>query len=206
MKFSLICLSLVSAFSLVSCGSFESRSRSAGSQQAGSPIDPSQNGTVLVPAAVGAAPVATAFSRYVATTPHAVECIDRFVAMGFPDAALIENAVERNTITRYDNVIAVGDYQATSVPVLNVITLDAYKSAVDLRLFNPLGYYCIVSTVSFNSTIRLQRSCSAQLVTMFSSDTQAPAGLHFWNFFHVPVSNTTSSGVSSQPVELPCVP
>lgn len=205
MKFSLICLSLVSAFSLISCGSFESRSRSAGSQQAGSPIDPSQNGTVIVPAAVGAAPVATAFSRYVATTPHAVECIDRFVAMGFPDAALIENAVERNTITRYSDIIAVGDYQTTSVPVLNVITLDAYQSAVDLRLFNPLGYYCIVSTVSFNSQITLQRSCSAQLVTMFSSDTRAPAGLHFFKWF-TPTSNTTSSGVSSQPVELPCVP
>jgi hypothetical protein len=202
MKLSLICMSLVSAFSLISCGSFDSRSKSAGAAQAGSPA---QNGTIY-PAAVAAAPVATAFSRYVASTPHAVECIDRFVAMGFPDAALIENAVERNTITRYSDIIAVGDYQTTAVPVLNVITLDAYKSAVDLRLFNPMGYYCIVSTVSFNSKITLQRSCSAQLVTMFSSDTQAPAGLHFFKWFHVPTSNTTSSGVSSQPAELPCVP
>jgi hypothetical protein len=183
------------------------RSSSAGAPQPGAGLDPAQSG-VVYPAAVPVAsvPVPTAYSRYVAETPNAVECIDRFIAMGQQDAALIESAVTRNTITKNSDIIAVGDYQATAVPVLNVINLDSFQSAVDLRLFNPNGFYCIVSTRSFNTKITVQRNCSARFLTMFSQDVKVSGGLHFW-WFKRPVSETTtSSGVSSQPEELPCVP
>lgn len=194
---------LVLGLIVSSCGAqMSGRSSSAGAPQPGTSIDPAQSG-VVYPAAVGAVPVPTAYSRYVAETPNAVECIDRFIAMGQQDAALIESAVTRNTITRNSDIIAVGDYQATTVPVLNVINLDSFQSAVDLRLFNPNGFYCIVSTRSFNSKVTIQRNCAARLVTMFSQDTKV-VGYHFW--WHKPVSETISSGVSSQPEELPCIP
>lgn len=200
MRLSLVCMSIVSVFSLISCAQFEGRSRAAGSPQGGS-VDPAQNGVVIYPVAA-AAPVATAFSRYVAETPHAVECIDKLVAMGYPEAATIENAVARNTITRRDNIIAVADYNATAVPVLNVISLDAFQSNVDMRLFNPMGYYCIVSSVTFNSALTIQRNCSSKLVTMFSQNTRA--GVYFWGW-HRPISSTTQQGVASLE-ELPCIP
>lgn len=195
---------IVLGLMLASCGAqLNGRSSSAGKAQAGTAIDPSQNGAVIT-AAVGAAPIVTSYSRYVAETPGAVECIDRFIAMGQQDAALIDSAVTRNTITKNSNIIAVGDYQATSVPVLNVINLDSFQSQVDLRLFNPMGFYCIVSTRALNSKVTIQRNCAARLVTMFSQEIRT-GGMYMW-WHRVPVSETTSSGVSSQPEELPCVP
>lgn len=194
---------LVLGLMIVSCGTqMNGKSSSSGQPQAGSSVEPYQNGGAVIPA-VSAVPVPTAYSRYVAETPNAVECIDRFIAMGQQDAALIESAVSRNTITKNSDIIAVGDYQATLVPVLNVINLDSFHSRVDLRLFNPNGFYCIVSTRALNSKVTIQRNCAARLVTMFSQEVRT-GGMFFW--WHLPVSETTSSGVSSQPEELPCVP
>lgn len=198
----------------ISCKERDQRAEN-GQKQGGSVVTTgtaAQNGgtiptpvvTAANPAVYGNAPVASTFSRYVASVPHAVECIDRFVASGYPEAATIELAVERHTVTRYDKIISVGDYNISQAPVLNIITLDSVSSDVDMRLFNPLGFYCLVRQKSFNSKITVQRNCNAKYLSIFTDDT-ASRGIFFFGW-HKPVSNTTSWGISSQPVELPCVP
>jgi hypothetical protein len=204
--------------SIVACGTAETSrpDKTVGLTSPGAPVpeqnlsqNPVQsNGTspVVVPV-LAAVPVAVSFSRYVAQIPGAVDCIDQFVGSGYPDAALIENAIERTTSSKNVNIVAIGDYNPTAVPVLNVINLDQCNSDIDLRLFNPNGYYCIVRTKSWNSHVRIQRNCAAKLIIRYSEDVQTiQPVIPFWMKFFQPTTATTSSGISSQPEEMPCIP
>lgn len=166
----------------------------------------SQNGTVVpvvsAPPVFTTVPVITAvspdtYSRAVATTPYAVECIDAFIGQGYPEAAAIEYAVARNAATKFGRSIAVGDYNQTAVQVLNVITVDSCFASVDLRLYNPLGYYCIVANNAFKSDVTIQRNCSAKLISLDSTVVTK---------FGRNTSTLGSRSVFSDQNELPCVP
>ena len=158
---------------------------------------PVQSGPIIVGAPVmtyTASP--SVFSRAVAMTPMAVECIDAFIAQGYPDAAGIESALFREANTKWGDSL-IGDYSDTQAQILNVIDLTSCKSKVELRLFNRNGYYCIVGNNSYRSTVQIQRKCEAKLISL------------------TPTTNTTfghntatigSNGRFSRVEELPCIP
>jgi len=136
------------------------------------------------------------FSRAVATTPMAVECIDAFIAQGYPDAAGIESALFREANTQWGDSL-IGDYSDTQAQILNVIDLTSCKSKVELRLFNRNGFYCIVGNKAWASTVQIQRKCESKLISL------------------TPTTNTTfgrntatigSNGRFSSVEELPCIP
>ena len=164
---------------------------------------PVQSGTVYgTPVIVAAPPVITytaspsVYSRAVASTPMAVECIDAFIAQGYPDAGGIQSALFRSANTKWGDSI-IGDYSDTQAQILIVIDLTSCKSKVELRLFNRNGFYCIVGNKAWASTVQIQRKCEAKLISL------------------TPTTNTTfgrntatigSNGRFSSVEELPCIP
>jgi hypothetical protein len=200
---------------IISCGDQAEKNRSdrtktiASEKQGGTVDDPTQSGPVIPAPAVTITPPPIypvvqavpaspdAFSRAIASTPHAVECIDAFVAQGYPEAAGIEYAVSRGAITKFGSSIAVGDYNQTQFQVLNVISVESCFASVDLRLFNPLGYYCIVFNNAFKSDITIQRNCASKLISL-ENNIVTKFG-----------SNKSSYGnysMFSSQDELPCIP
>jgi len=158
---------------------------------------PVQSGPIIVGAPVmtyTASP--SVFSRAVAMTPMAVECIDAFIAQGYPDAGGIQSALFRSANTQWGDSL-IGDYSDTQAQILNVIDLTSCKSKVELRLFNRNGFYCIVGNKAWASTVQIQRKCEAKLISL------------------TPTTNTTfgrntatigSNGRFSSVEELPCIP
>jgi hypothetical protein len=126
----------------------------------------------------------------------AVECIDAFIAQGYPDAAGIESALFREANTKYGDSI-IGDYSDTQAQILNVIDLTSCKSKVELRLFNRNGFYCIVGNKAWASTVQIQRKCEAKLISLTPTTN---------TIFGHNTATIGSNGSFSRVEELPCIP
>lgn len=195
---------------IVSCGSDMSSSDKksatipiANTIPAGSIPIPTQNGTIPI----GYAADPGLFTRSVASVPHGVECIDALTNAGHPASAINIANYKAVSASRSGHIV-LNDYQASSQIVMTVIDLSSYASAVDIRLMNPNAFYCLYSSKALNSSVTVQRICSAKMVTVFSETTQggpAPMCFPFFNFWN---RDTRSEGTMINGdgfTELPCV-
>jgi hypothetical protein len=91
---------------------------------------------------------------------------------GFPDASAINIANYKAVDAVRSGQVVLNDYQASPQVVMTVIDLSSYASAVDVRLMNPNAYYCLYSSKALNSSVTVQRICSAKMVTVFTSTSQ----------------------------------
>jgi hypothetical protein len=148
------------------------------------------------------------YTRSVASVPHGVECMDALNNAGFPDASAINIANYKAVDAVRSGQVVLNDYQASPQVVMTVIDLSSYASAVDVRLMNPNAYYCLYSSKALNSSVTVQRLCSAKMVTVFTATSQniIPAKHGFfrtwWN------RDTVSEGTMVNGngfTELPCV-
>lgn len=112
------------------------------------------------------------YTRSVAAVPHGVECMDALTNAGFADAAAINIANYKAVNAVRSGQVVLNDYQTSPQVVMTVIDLSSYASAVDVRLMNPNAYYCLYSSKALNSSVTVQRICTAKMVTVFTAQSQ----------------------------------
>lgn len=135
-----------------------------------SPATVIRNPVVSGPAEVAVDP--NLYTRSVAAAPHGVECMDALMNAGYSDAAAINIANYKAVDAVRSGQIVLNDYVTSPQVVMTVIDLSSYASAVDVRLMNPNAYYCLYSSKALNSSVTVQRICSAKMVTVFTAATQ----------------------------------
>jgi len=193
---------------IVSCGSDMS---SSDKKSATIPVaNTIPAGTIPLPIGTGQIPVGYAadpglFTRSVASVPHGVECIDALTNAGHPASAI--NIANYKAVSSSRSQVVLNDYVASPQLVMTVIDLSSYASEVDIRLMNPNAFYCLYSSKALDSSVTVQRICSAKMVTVFTSQTQGAAPMCF-PFFSWLNRDTRTQGTMVNGngfVELPCV-
>ena len=201
----LIVLGLLS-FIISNCGAdfLQQSKSSSGSKQAG--MDPNQNSGELPPILGVNTQIPASYTFL--DTPNANLCVDAFLRRGI---ALPDTTVARSLNVRAirSEGIGISDLDASTIPVLNVVTLDSQCSNLLFQFYNPNGYYCIVKNTASYSNIRIQKSCAAKMAEIEPITVDSVnSGLNFWHF-KTPVfkdQRATTGAYNSQISELPCVP
>ncbi len=140
-------------------------------------------------------------------TPNANLCVDAFIRKGI---ILPDNTVARSLNARSikSEGIGISDLEPSTIPVLNIVTLDSQCSNMMFQFLNPNGYYCIVKNTASFSNVRIQRSCQASMTEIEPiTHDSVSSSLNLWWFkpiFKDP--RATQGAYNSHITELPCVP
>jgi hypothetical protein len=185
----------------VSCGAELSSSNKRSATLPTTPITP-----IVTPAGYSVDP--SVYTRSVASVPHGVECIDALLNAGYSDASALNIANYKAVNAVRSGQIVLNDYQASQQALMTVIDLSSYASSVDVRLMNPNAYYCLYSSKALNSSVTVQRICSAKMVTIITATTQnmIPTKHGWFSHFWSRSNNSEGTMINGNGfTELPCV-